>query len=48
LRTFQEDYPEAQAILLYGGSQPLRVNDIPCLPCVDFLRNLRPGTELGK
>ncbi len=48
LRSFQEDYPESQAILLYGGSQPLRVNDITCLPCEDFLRNLRPGTELGK
>jgi predicted AAA+ superfamily ATPase len=48
LRSFREEYPEAQAILLNGGPQPLRVNDISCLPCEDFLRNLRPGTELGK
>lgn len=48
LRAFQADYPEARAILLYGGTQPLKVHDIPCLPCEDFLRNLTPGNELGK
>jgi predicted AAA+ superfamily ATPase len=48
LRAFQEDYPEAGALLLYGGRQRLKVNGVLCLPCEDFLRELRPGAGLPK
>ncbi len=43
LRTFGEDYPKAQKILLYRGCERLIRNDILCLPCDEFLRNLTPG-----
>lgn len=43
LRTFQEDYPEAKTCLLYGGKERLRINDVLCLPCEEFLANLVPG-----
>jgi len=46
LRTFREDYPEAQAVFLYRGSDALRVSDIPCLPCDRFLASLVPGEPL--
>jgi predicted AAA+ superfamily ATPase len=43
LKSFREDYPESSAIMLYRGSEPLLRDGIRCLPCEDFLRNLRPG-----
>jgi predicted AAA+ superfamily ATPase len=43
LRTFREDYPQAKACLLYGGKERMRINDVLCLPCEEFLRNLVPG-----
>ncbi len=43
LTAFLEDYPEAQAILLYRGYERLFINNIHCIPCEDFLRNLVPG-----
>ena len=46
LRTFHEDYPEAEAALLYRGGERLRINGIWCLPVADFLRELRPNREL--
>lgn len=46
LRTFLGDYPESKAVLLYGGQQRLRINDILCLPCEAFLRDLRPEYDL--
>ena len=46
LRAFREDYPEAQAALLYRGRDRLRVGDIWCLPVEDFLRRVVPGRGL--
>ena len=43
LAEFVNDYPQAKACLLYGGHERLRLNGIICLPCEEFLRNLRPG-----
>ena len=46
LRAFKEDYPEAQACLLYRGEERLRMGDIWCLPCAEFLKELVPGNPL--
>ena len=46
LRAFREDYPEAQAALLYRGQDRLRVGDLWCLPVDDFLRRVMPGRGL--
>jgi predicted AAA+ superfamily ATPase len=46
LAAFRSDYPEAQPLLLYRGTQPLRIDDIPCLPCDAFLHALHPDTPL--
>ncbi|WP_419934464.1 ATP-binding protein [Candidatus Palauibacter sp.] len=42
LKTFRQDYPEAEAAVLYRGRERLRVGGIWCLPVRDFLRNLLP------
>lgn len=47
LTAFQEDYPEAQALLLYRGNERLLINNILCLPCEQFLRNLVPGQPVA-
>ncbi len=46
LRTFREDYPEAEALLLYRGRETLEVDGIRCQPCESFLRQLTPGQRL--
>jgi predicted AAA+ superfamily ATPase len=46
LLSFREDYPEAQAILLYRGHERLMIKDILCLPCEQFLRVLVPGQPI--
>lgn len=46
LRSFLEDYPEAEGRLLYRGSERREISGILCLPCSDFLRALRPGGPL--
>jgi predicted AAA+ superfamily ATPase len=43
LATFRKDYPECTPLLLYMGTQRLSVNEIPCIPCSDFLPALVPG-----
>jgi predicted AAA+ superfamily ATPase len=42
LRTFGEDYPTSQRILLYRGKDRLQIDGILCLPCSDFLARLTP------
>lgn len=42
LRAFQQDYPEARAILLHQGNEATRIDGIDCLPCESFLRGLHP------
>lgn len=46
LNSFSEDYPEAQCILLYRGSRREFINNVLCIPCEDFLRELQPGKKL--
>jgi len=46
LRTFQTEYPEARAILLYRGRERAVRHGILILPCEDFLRGLKPGRRL--
>ncbi len=41
LRTFRQDYPEAEAAL-YRGRERLNAGGIWCLPVDDFLRRLVP------
>ena len=43
LKAFKDDYPEAQSILLYRGSEKQMVDDILCVPCEEFLRRLHPS-----
>jgi predicted AAA+ superfamily ATPase len=42
LKAFNTDYPEARVCLLYMGSEALRMGDVLCLPCDQFLRHLHP------
>ncbi len=46
LETFLVDYPEAQAILLYRGQEYLKLQNVLCMPCENFLMGLRPNEEL--
>ena len=46
LKAFRQDYPACTAVLLYRGKERLLVDNIQCLPCADFLRELVPGTRL--
>ena len=46
LQAFREDYPEAQAALLYRGRERLRINGVWCLPVEDFLSRMRPDQDL--
>ncbi|MDO9566295.1 MAG: hypothetical protein Q7J15_06120 [Candidatus Desulfaltia sp.] len=43
---FKEDYPEAQACLLYRGKERLKIKNILCLPCEEFLMNLKPDKPI--
>ena len=42
LRSFCEDYTEAVPVLLYRGREWLKIRDIICIPCEDFLMTLSP------
>lgn len=46
LRSFQEDFPEAEAILLYRGDERLRTGEILYLPVSAFLQDLHPGKDI--
>jgi predicted AAA+ superfamily ATPase len=43
LKIFGQDYPEAKLCLLYRGQERLRVGNVSCIPCDEFLRRLRPN-----
>jgi len=42
LRAFQEEYPESRQVLLYRGQEKMLRDNIFCIPCANFLANLRP------
>lgn len=46
LRAFLEDYPQAQARLLYRGKERLLIDDVLCIPVDEFLRDVRPDHPL--
>jgi predicted AAA+ superfamily ATPase len=46
LRAFREDYPQSRCLFLYRGHERRKIDDILCLPCADFLKQLRPGEPL--
>lgn len=48
LRAFREDYPEAKACFLYGGSERLRLDGIDCIPCGEFLMRLEPSASAAE
>ena len=48
LKAFREDYPQAQACLLYGGEERLLLDGIPCLPCAQFLPRLIPDAPISE
>lgn len=43
LKVFLQDYPEADATLLYRGAEKLKVDGILCWPVEDFLCQLKPN-----
>jgi uncharacterized protein len=43
LKTFCEDYPEASPLLVYRGKEKLMIDNIPCWPVTDFLKELIPN-----
>ncbi len=47
LRAFLEDYPEAEARLLYRGDERLDMRGIRCEPCEAYLAGIRPGRTLA-
>ena len=46
LRTFTEDYPSCEPLLVYRGDVRLAVQGVRCVPAQDFLVGLRPGHDL--
>lgn len=42
LLSFKEDYPQASLLLLYRGKERLKIQNVLCLPCEDFLINFNP------
>ena len=40
LKSFRQDYPEADVALLYLGQQSLEIDGIPVIPCEKFLESL--------
>jgi predicted AAA+ superfamily ATPase len=43
LQRFGEDYPQSRRYLLYRGKERLQRNGVLCMPCEEFLLQLRPG-----
>lgn len=46
LEAFLKDYPEAKAILLYRGTDRVKINNVLCVPCDEFLKQLRPNQPI--
>jgi hypothetical protein len=41
LKTFGEDYPQAERLLLYRGKERLLIDGIRVVPCGEFLLELK-------
>ena len=46
LRAFLDDYPEAEAGLIYRGEERRRIDGIWCIPAQEFLPGIEPGRAL--
>jgi predicted AAA+ superfamily ATPase len=46
LREFRRDYPSGYSIFLYRGNDRLLRDNVLCLPCNDFLKELDPDKSL--
>jgi uncharacterized protein len=46
LEIFLQDYPMAKAILLYRGSDRIQIKNVTCIPCEEFLLQLKPNSLL--
>jgi predicted AAA+ superfamily ATPase len=46
LRAFLDDYPEAEAGLIYRGEERRRIDGIWCIPAQEFLPGIEPGKAL--
>ncbi len=47
LRAFLDDYPEAEAALIYRGEERRRIDGIWCIPVQGFLPEIVPGRALN-
>jgi len=47
LKSFREDYPEAELGLLYLGEEKLEISGIACIPCSHFLKQLYPNKTIS-
>lgn len=45
LEIFLEDYPMAKAIILYRGTERLRIKNVLCVPVAEFLKALVPNAQ---
>jgi hypothetical protein len=43
LKSFAEDYPQSRRYFLYRGKDRLQRDAVLCMPCEEFLLNLRPN-----
>src|SRR6266481_8158832 len=43
LKTFGEDYPQSRRYFLYRGKDRLRRDGVLCMPCEEFLLDLKPN-----
>lgn len=46
LIAFKEDYPEAETCLLYRGKERIKIKNVLCIPCEEFLLNLYPNRPI--
>lgn len=44
LKSFGEDYPQSRRYLLYRGKDRLQRDGVLCMPCEDFLLDLKPAS----
>ena len=48
LVNFKHDYPEAEAYFLYRGKESMMIKDIHCIPCEEFLLQLKPERSMSQ
>jgi predicted AAA+ superfamily ATPase len=46
LKSFVSDYPECEPVLVYRGTERLRIDKIWCVPGEEFLRQIHPARGL--